>query len=314
MNKVHINRALDRLQKIMPHNTVANMPLAKNNTFRVGGPAGIFAIADSLHELNIIAGAINDYDLPFLLLGRGSNLLISDTGFPGVVLQLGKEFQQISASEDGLLAGAAATLTALAQTALKHSLEGLSFVVGIPGTLGAAIAINAGAYKSQMSDIVRKVTIYDIRNHAHRLLSLNNEEIGFSYRSTKLSGDTIILEAALALKPGQSGHIKREMETNWRHRKESQPLGRPSAGSIFKNPEGRAAGKLIEESGCKGWRVGGAEVSEEHANFIINTGNASAMDIYKLIKKIQDEVSSKTGIELETEIKMAGEFKDMKEV
>lgn len=308
MNKVHINRALDRLQKIMPHNTVANMPLAKNNTFRVGGPAGIFAIADSLHELNIIVGAINDYDLPFLLLGRGSNLLISDTGFPGVVLQLGKEFQQISAGEDGLLAGAAATLTALAQTALKHSLDGLSFVVGIPGTLGAAIAINAGAYKSQMSDIVRKVTIYDIRKHDQRLLSLNNKEIGFSYRSTKLSGDTIILEAALALKPGQSGHIKREMETNWRHRKESQPLGRPSAGSIFKNPEGHAAGKLIEESGCKGWRVGGAEVSEKHANYIINTGDASAQDIYVLLKKVQAEVAAKSGITLESEIKIVGEF------
>ncbi len=308
MNRVGISRALDRLEKLMPAKVAANKPLAKNNTFRVGGPASIFVIADSLHELNIIVGAINDYDLPFLFLGRGSNLLISDSGFAGIVLQLGKEFQKITVAENEMIAGAAVTLTALAQTALKHSLDGLSFVVGIPGTLGAAVAINAGSYKNQMSDIVRKITTYDIHNQNPRLISLNHEEIGFGYRSTKLSHDTIILEAKLVLRPGQSGHIKREMETNWRHRKEKQPLGKPSAGSIFKNPNGYAAGRLIEESGCKGRRVGGAMVSAKHANFIINTGDASAMDIYRLIKEIQAEVKSQTGIQLETEIRMAGDF------
>jgi len=308
MNKVHIRRALDRLEKSMPANVTANKSLAKNNTFRVGGPAAIFAIADSLHELNIIVGAVNDYELPLLFLGRGSNLLISDSGFKGVVLQLGKEFQRISVAENEIQAGAAATLTALAQTALKHSLDGLSFVVGIPGTLGGAVVANAGAYQSQMSDIVRKVTVYDIHNKNQYLRSLNHDEIGFGYRTTELPSDTIVLEAGLVLKPGHSGHIKREMETNWRHRKESQPLGKPSAGSIFKNPDGQSAGKLIEAAGCKGWSIGGAMVSAKHANFIINKGNAKAMDIYELIKKIQTEVELKAGIKLETEIKLAGEF------
>lgn len=305
MNQRSVGRVLDRLQKLVPAKVVPDKPLAKNTTFRVGGPARIFATADSLHELHIIVGAANDYELPVLLLGRGSNLLIADGGFSGLVLQLGREFQQLSIIGNEVLSGAAVTLSSLVQAAVKHELRGLSFAIGIPGTLGAAVAINAGAYGGDMSAIVRQITVYTADC---RLRSLNRDEIGFAYRRTLLPPGTIILEARLALSPARSEQVRREMEINFRRRKESQPSGQPSAGSIFRNPDGASAGKLIEEAGCKGWRVGGAEVSEKHANFIINNGDATAQDIYVLLKKVQSEVAAKTGITLEPEIKIVGDF------
>lgn len=305
MNQKSVNRALDRLFKLLPDKVIPDKQLNKNTTFRVGGPARIFAVADSIHELHIIVGAAGDYELPLLLLGRGSNLLISDDGFPGMVLQLGREFQQHSVIGNEILSGAAVTLSNLVQTSLKHELQGLSFAIGIPGTLGAAVAINAGAYGSDMSGIVRQITIY---TSDCRLKSLNHDEIGFYYRRTSLESRTIILEARLSLKTGRAEQIRSEMEINFRRRKESQPFGQPNAGSIFKNPDGAAAGKLIEEAGCKGWRIGGAEISEKHANFIINRGEASARDIYVLIKKVQSEVLAKSGVNLETEIKIVGHF------
>lgn len=305
MNQKSINRVLDRLFKLLPDKIIVDKPLIKLTTLRVGGPARIFAVADSLHELHIIVGAAAEYELPLLILGRGSNLLISDAGFNGLVLQLGREFQQFSVIGNEILSGAAVTLSTLVQVALKHELQGLSFAIGIPGTLGAAIAINAGAYNGDMSGLVRQVTAY---TSDCRLRSLSHDEIGFSYRRTLLDNGTIILEARLGLKIGRVEQIKREMEINFRRRKESQPLGQLSAGSIFKNPEGTTAGKLIEDAGCKGWRVGGAEVSEKHANFIINRGDATARDVYVLLKKVRDEVAAKTGVVLEPEVRIVGDF------
>jgi len=302
-----LKRTLDRLNRLIPEKVRSDKDLAKNTTFRVGGPAAVFAVADSLHDLHVIVGTATEYELPLLLLGRGSNLLISDYGYQGVVLQLGKDFQRISVMDEEVICGAAVTLGSLIQTTLKQSLKGLSFAIGIPGTVGAAIAINAGAYDSDMGSVVSQVTTY---NSQCQLMSKSHDEIGFNYRSTLLDKDQIILEAKLQLTAGKQEQIKSEMEINFRKRKESQPLGQPSAGCIFKNPDGMAAGKLIDMAGCKGWKIGGAVVSEKHANYIINNGDASAQDIYLLMKKIQKQVKSTSDILLEPEIKVIGEFKE----
>ena len=303
-----LKRTLDRLGRLIPEQVSAEKDLAKNTTFRVGGPAAVFAVADTLHDLHVIVGTATEYELPMLLLGRGSNLLISDSGYPGVVLKLGRDFQRVSVMGEQIICGAAVTLGNLIQTTMKQSLKGLSFAIGIPGTVGAAIAINAGANDFDMGSIVSQVTTYNSRC---QLTSKSHDEIGFSYRSTTLEKDLIILEARLQLTAGKQEQIKSEMEINFRKRKESQPLGQPSAGCIFKNPDGMAAGKLIDMAGCKGWKIGGAMVSEKHANYIVNNGDASAQDIYLLLKKVQKEVKSTSNILLDPEIKIIGEFNDV---
>lgn len=302
-----LKRTLDRLNRLIPEQVSAEKDLAKSTTFRVGGPAAVFAVADTLHDLHVIVGTVTEYELPLLLLGRGSNLLISDSGFQGVVLRLGRDFQRISVMGNEIICGASVTLSNLIQTALKNSLKGLSFAIGIPGTVGAAVAINAGAYAFDMGNIVSQVTTYD---HRCQLMSKSNDEIGFTYRGTALKKDIIILEARIKLMEGKQEQIKSEMEINFRKRKESQPLGQPSAGCIFKNPDGMAAGKLIDMAGCKGWKVGGAVVSEKHANYIVNNGNASAQDIYSLMQKIRSEVKSTSEVLLEPEINIIGDFEE----
>ncbi len=302
-----LKRTLDRLNRLIPEQVSAEKDLAKSTTFRVGGPAAVFAVADTLHDLHVIVGTVTEYELPLLLLGRGSNLLISDSGFQGVVLRLGRDFQRISVMGNEIICGASVTLSNLIQTALKNSLKGLSFAIGIPGTVGAAVAINAGAYDFDMGSIVSQVTTYD---HRCQLMSKSNDEIGFTYRGTALKKEIIILEARLRLTEGKQDQIKSEMEINFRKRKESQPLGQPSAGCIFKNPDGMAAGKLIDMAGCKGWKVGGAVVSEKHANYIVNNGNASAQDIYSLMQKIRSEVKSTSEVLLEPEINIIGDFEE----
>jgi UDP-N-acetylmuramate dehydrogenase len=284
-----------------------NKPLAKLTSLRIGGPARFFLLVDSIHELSLVSRIANQYLLPILVLGRGTNLLVSDKGFPGVVIQLGREFQRIVVESNCITAGAAVTLSSLTQAALRHQLAGLAFAVGIPGTLGAAIAINAGAFGGEMSKVVQQITVFD-KNY--RISSLGYKQIGFAYRHTSLHPQDIILEARLQLSFAQKQQIRAQMERIFRQRKQSQPLGVPSVGSVFKNPLNESAAKLIESCGCKNWQVGGIKVSDRHANFFVNLGGGTATDFYQLMEKVRRAVFKKFSIELEPEVKLVGEFKE----
>lgn len=300
-----VSRAYERLSRLMPNKVAADKPLAKYTTLRVGGPAAIYAVADTLSELRILVETINDYELPSLILGRGSNILISDDGLRGVVFQLGVDFNQVVVDNTEIRAGAAVTLTSLVQAAARLQLSGLAFAVGIPGTLGAAVVLNAGAHGGEMGQIVKRITYY---TRACQLRTAGVEQLLFGYRRCRLPAGAVVLEAQLSLTAASVEVVKSQMETNWRRRKTSQPLDLPSAGSMFKNPDGDYAGRLIEAAGCKGWQIGGAQVSEKHANFFVNRGAATAADFYRLTQRVAGAVKAASGIELEPEIKIVGDW------
>lgn len=304
-NDYIIKRAQERLTKLIPGKLATDKVLAKMTTLRVGGPASIFLTVDTLADLRAVLQVVRDFELSSLILGRGSNILASDKGFRGIVFQLGRDFNQTVVEKNEIRAGAAVTLTSLVQSALKNSLGGLAFAVGIPGTLGAAIAINAGAHGAAVGDIVRNVTYY---TDDLRLQRQGPDHLDFGYRTSGLPKNAIVVEATLALSLSSAEIIKSQMETNWRRRKTNQPSEMPNAGSMFKNPTDHAAGKLIEEAGCKGQTIGGAQVSEKHANFFMNTGGATAADFYLLMQDVTAKVEAASGIKLEPEVKIIGDW------
>jgi len=305
LNNRYVSRAFSTLHKYLNDNVVKGKVLAKETTMRVGGPAEIFAVADSLDQLIIVLITAKEWGLPLFVIGKGSNLLVSDNGFPGIVLRLGRDFMRKRVEAGKIQAGAAVSLPSLVQTAAKHSLVGLSFAVGIPGNLGGALRMNAGAHGKSIGDTVGNVVTY---TRACELTVLKRDQIDFGYRNSSLSRDDIIVEATLVLVPGDPEVIKHEMEDYFSKRKNNQPLQLPNSGSIFKNPKAGSAGKLIEETGCKGMRIGGAEVSTKHANFIINCGYATASDVYHLMKAVQQRVFEARGILLVPEVELLGEF------
>jgi UDP-N-acetylmuramate dehydrogenase len=307
LSRKSINRAFDRLQRLMPDKAVRDRPLAKYTTLRVGGPAAIFVTVDTLADARVLMETIDDYELPAFILGRGSNILVSDQGYRGLVFQLGRDFTQLTVEGSNIRAGGGVTLSSLAQAAMRNQLSGLEFAVGIPGTVGAATALNAGAHGGEMSQVVRKVTLYSPRGELRAALP---SDLAFGYRSCRLPKGSVILETAIGLKPSSAARVKAEMEANWRRRKSSQPLDRPNAGSMFKNPDGDFAGRLIEAAGFKGHAVGGALVSDKHANFFVNTGEATAADFYRLMRRVAAAVKDEFGIELEPEIRLLGEWSD----
>ncbi len=293
------------LQQALKSEIYRNEPMARHTTFKAGGAASIFAIADSLEELRTINRVATETGIPLLIVGRGSNLLVSDNGFKGVVVRLGPYFGKINVDGEYVQAGASVSLPKLVQATYKAGLKGLAFAVGIPGTLGGAILLNAGAYGQSIGDFVRKVTVY---SQDSRLEVYGREQMSFEYRSSSLWDKGVILEVMLKLEVGDMSLAKLQMERYFRARKDSQPLNYASAGSIFKNPPDHYAGKLVEQAGCKGWREGSAMVSEKHANFIVNLGNAKATEIYALLRRVQDRVLEKEGILLEPEVTLVGKF------
>lgn len=244
------------------------------------------------------------------VLGGGSNILVSDAGIKGTALSLSRGFRDVRISErkNGeavIIAGSGAGLTKLAKTMGEESLSGLEFGFGIPGFVGGALKMNAGAYGGEMKNVVETVTV--VTNDGE-IETLSQEECGFDYRASRFPDGSVIVETTLRLIEGEKERIGEKMRQSYKLRKENQPLEIPSAGSIFKNPEGESAGRLIEKAGLKGYRVGGAAVSARHANFIVNLGNAKAENVLALIEKIENTVSNKFGINLEREIKLVGEF------
>ena len=282
-----------------------NVTLAPYTTFKVGGAADLFVCPKNLVELLDTLAICKENNAPYFLLGAGSNLLVSDKGIRGVVIKLGDGFDYAHAKGNTILAGAGVSLAKLASEAKNASLTGLEFASGIPGTLGGAVYMNAGAYGGEMKDVIDEVSFIDDDG---TVKTISGKECEFGYRKSIFSdGNKIIISVKVTLESGDKDKISETMRDLNARRKEKQPLEYASAGSTFKRPEGYFAGALIEEAGLKGTSVGDAEVSEKHAGFVINKGSATAKDISDLISLVQEKVFEKSGVKLETEVKMIGE-------
>ncbi len=301
----------ERLRTIIDHSRIREQePMRAHTTFRIGGPADYFVDVKDTEELMALLSLCREEGIPWYILGNGSNLLVADRGVKGVVIRLSGEFEKHEIdkgeTEGVLYAGAGIRLAKLARTAADAGLSGLAFAGGIPGTLGGALVMNAGAYGGEMKDCVRSVTVAD---PAGCIRELDAREMQFGYRTSILQRrDYIALRARLVLPFGDPEELLVQIEELNRRRLEKQPLEYPSAGSTFKRPEGNFAGKLIMESGLRGYRMGGAAVSEKHCGFVINTEEATAEDVYRLIEKVKEIVHEKTGVMLEPEVKYWGEF------
>ena len=281
-----------------------NEPMSAHTTFKIGGAADILITVGNLSELQTVISACKDCSMPYMILGNGSNLLVSDKGIEGAVIALDGDFKEISVESETVTAGAGAKLSRLCTVAMEHSLSGLEFAYGIPGTVGGAMYMNAGAYGGEMKDVALSVTALSPDGSVREVPAA---EMALGYRTSvfKTNGD-IILFAKYNLHTGDKSAIKAQMEDIMGRRKSKQPLEYPSAGSVFKRPEGAFAGTLIEQCGLKGKTVGGAQVSEKHAGFIINVGGATCDDVMELVKVVQDTVKAETGYILEREIIRTG--------
>lgn len=287
-------------------NVLYKEPMSRHTTFQVGGEAECLIDIASEEVLVKLLKYLNIIEIPYFILGNGSNLLVSDKGYDGVILRIGNKMSGIKVEGDRITAQAGALLSRVAKTAYEHSLTGLEFASGIPGSLGGAIVMNAGAYDGEMSRVVEKVKVM---NKEGEIMVLDNESMEFSYRNSIIRNRPfIVLEAVLRLQPGEQSEIKNKMDDFAERRREKQPLEYPSAGSTFKRPEGYYAGKLIMDAGLRGYRIGSAQVSEKHCGFIINLGNAEASDIFELIQEIQERVKNQFDVSLERELVILGEF------
>ena len=278
-----------------------NEPMGRHTTFRTGGNVTFYVTPES--EEQIIALVKSLKGIPHMFMGNGSNLLFTDKGYDGVVVEIGSKYSQIIVDGNEITAQSGALLSKVANVALEHGLGGMEFAAGIPGSIGGAVVMNAGAYGGEMKDIVVTSTCV---GESGNVLEIENHE--FSYRHSIFSDkNLLVLKTVISLEQKNKDEIKAEMVELNRRRKEKQPLEYPSAGSTFKRPEGYFAGKLVDDAGLKGYRVGGAMVSEKHAGFVINYDNATATDILNLMEHIKSEVYMRFGVELEPEVKIVGE-------
>ena len=293
------------LKKICGPESVKKQELLKNHTtFRIGGPAAFFVSPDSEERIRLTVEYCRDRNLEFYILGNGSNILAGDEGYSGVVIQLFDKFNDISCQGERIYAQAGALLSRIANVAAKKSLSGLEAAAGIPGTLGGAMVMNAGAYGFEMKDVTDFVRVLTPEGDIKDIVC---HDMDFGYRRSCVADrGYIVLGAGLVLSPGKEEDIRARMKELKEQRSSKQPLEYPSAGSTFKRPEGYFAGKLIMDAGLRGEKIGGAQVSEKHCGFVINTGDARAADVMALIKKIQDTVKDRTGVLLEPEIKKLG--------
>ncbi|MBQ9265359.1 MAG: UDP-N-acetylmuramate dehydrogenase [Clostridia bacterium] len=295
----------DRLSALCPDIALhGQVPLAPCTTLRVGGKADVFAEPENEEQLKALLSAAWQAEVPVLLLGNGSNLLIKDGGFRGLAVRLGKKFSAITVTGNEIYAQAGALLSALSRAARDASLTGLEFAQGIPGTVGGGVYMNAGAYGGELGKFVTSVRVLD----GDGIRDISGSDMAFAYRHTRaMEEQWIILGASFHLETGNMEMIEFAMRDYAARRKEKQPLEYPSAGSFFKRPTGYFAGKLIEDAGLKGARVGGAQVSEKHAGFLVNRGGATAKDFLALKTLVQDTVKEKFGVQLEPEVRIVGE-------
>lgn len=297
---------LTELQNVMGGSGIfMEEPMKKHTTFRVGGPADVLVQPDET-ALAAILALCRQYHVPYSFIGNGSNLLVGDKGIRGVVIEMTDPMGNIEVDGTKITAQAGAMLSKIANTAASNGLGGMEFAAGIPGSVGGAVVMNAGAYGGEMKDIIEKVYVLD-ENGVQ--LELDRDALDFGYRHSCIPKKKyIVTKVVLDLVPRDEAEIRSEMKELNEKRAEKQPLQYPSAGSTFKRPEGYFAGKLIMDAGLRGYQVGGAQVSEKHCGFVINKGDATAADICQLMRDVSDKVQAQFGVVLEPEVKMIGEF------
>ena len=295
-----------QLSALLPAGCVReNVTLAPYTTMRTGGPAALFAEPRNAQQLAHVHQWAQEKGLPLLILGNGSNLLIADSGFDGLVIHLGRALSEVSVFANTLTAQAGASLAAAARAAAQASLTGLEFAAGIPGSIGGAVCMNAGAYGGEIAQVIVSARV--LTPEGVRMVSRN--ELSLGYRSSAvMQNGWVVLEATFELAPGNPDEIKATMADLAARRREKQPLQYPSCGSFFKRPVGYYAGALIEQAGLKGYRVGDAQVSEMHAGFVINRGHATSSEIYRLMQEVQRRVQAQFGVTLEPEVRLIGHF------
>lgn len=287
-------------------NVLKDEPMKKHTTFRIGGPADYFVTPESKEEIREIIELCRKEGIAYSVIGNGSNLLVGDGGYRGVILQIFKKMNQIHVEGEKIYAGAGALLSKIAAAALAESLTGFEFAAGIPGTLGGAVRMNAGAYGGEMKQVLESVEVMTAEGE---FLTIPVEEMGLGYRTSVVEQKNyIVLEAVISLEKGEQEKIREVMDDLKNRRVTKQPLEYASAGSTFKRPEGYFAGKLIQDAGLRGFQVGDAQVSEKHCGFVINRGNASAADVMELMRQVEDKVEETSGVRLEPEVRRIGEF------
>lgn len=306
MSEAVVTRARAVLEAACGDRLRTAFPLAPLTTFRIGGPAAIYLEPDSHRDLVAVGAAVEETGLPVFVIGKGSNLLVSDAGYRGIVLRLGKGYRWAARDGDRLTAGAAMPLPALAGVALSHELSGLEFGVAIPATLGGAVRMNAGAHGREMAEALEGVDVFDLETGSSR--HLRAREAGFRYRGSALPSAAVVTGATARLVPRDRQGIRDLMDEAREWRRRTQPLAEPNCGSVFKNPEGGHAARLIEEAGGKELRVGNARVSSKHANFIVAGPGSQARDVIELIRNVQEIVAARSDIHLETEVHLVGDF------
>lgn len=281
-------------------------PMKRHTTFRIGGPADFFLLPSTVDEVRGILEICREEELPYFILGNGSNLLVSDKGYRGVIIQLYRNFSNISVEGNEICASSGALLSQIAAAARNASLTGFEFAGGIPGTLGGAVFMNAGAYGGELKDVLKEAVVMTEQGE---ILTLPVEKLDMGYRTSRIKkAGYLVLEARLVLEQGDMDKIRDITKDLTEKRVSKQPLEYPSAGSTFKRPEGYFAGKLIMDAGLRGYQVGDAQVSEKHCGFVINKGNATAADVLTLIENVREKVHEQFGVTLEPEVKFLGEF------
>ena len=289
-----------------PVNILTNEYMNKHTTFKVGGVADVFVVPQSIEEAADIIRLLLSRNEPYIVIGNGSNILVSDKGYRGCIVCMDKGTDTISVNGTSIKAQAGAMLSKVANAAYENGLTGLEFASGIPGTVGGAMVMNAGAYGSEMKDVTVNVTLFDAATGEVITVPAGDMEFGYRTSIVKKHPYTV-LAAEFKLAAGNREEIKAQMDELAQKRREKQPLEYPSAGSTFKRPEGYFAGKLIEDAGLKGYSVGGAAVSEKHCGFVINTGGATATDVIRLMADVREKVNEKFGVFLEPEVVMIGD-------
>lgn len=297
---------IDELKQILPPDAVLiDEPMSKHTTFQIGGPADCFVMPSSVDEAVAVIKTIHKHNVPYIMLGNGSNLLVMDKGIRGIVVNLSERFAKISCEGNKIFAQCGALMADVSKFAGSKSLTGLEFAVGIPGSVGGGIFMNAGAYGGELKNVITSVTAIDPDGN---IVKYTNEQSEFGYRHSIFQDNkNLILEVELTLKQGDPTEIQAEMDDLTQRRESKQPLEMPSAGSTFKRPPGYFAGTLIDQTGLKGLTVGGAQVSKKHAGFVVNIGGATAQDVLDLIKEVQDRVYAAHGVKLYPEVRMIGE-------
>lgn len=301
-----MNLFIEDLKQILTLDQIKeNEPMKHHTTFRIGGVADVMVLPYKEREIIDVIDLAKKHNIPYTVVGNGSNILVTDKGIRGIVIKVADNFSQISIDGNTVYAQAGARLTAISRKIYEEGLTGFEFASGIPGTVGGGVYMNAGAYDSEMKNVVKSVTLLDKNSN---IIELENEAMEFGYRKSKaMKEDYIILSVIMELKPGNKEEIKAKIDDFTNRRVTKQPVSEFSAGSTFKRPEGHFAGKLIEDTGLRGYTVGRAKISEKHCGFVINKGESTFKEMIEFIQGVKHKVYQKTGVKLEEEIKILGE-------